>query len=88
MQQLFPFRLETNHSFTFVVLKHFPDDEHGKRLLERINLIDTIILEQRKATKGAKKKRSKMVGTSLFFLRILSFQKSSRILKDPAKNLF
>lgn len=51
-------------------------------------LIDTIILEQRKATKGAEKKRSKMVGTSLFFLRILSFQKSSRILKDPAKNLF
>ena len=66
MQQL----IETNHSFTSVVLQRFPEDEDGKILLESIN---TIILERK--PEGAKKKNSKMVGTCLCFLRVL--------FKDP-----
>ena len=53
MQQL----IETNHSFTSVVLQRFPEDEDGKTLLENIN---TKILEQKR--ESTKKKNSKMVG--------------------------
>lgn len=73
--QLYNNFIETNHSFTSVVLKRFPEDEDGKILLESI---DTIILEREE---GTKKKNSKRVGTCLCFLRIRSLM----ILKDPAK---
>jgi len=49
--------METNHSFTSVVLERFPEDEDGKILLESIN---TLILERKE---GTKKKISKKVLT-------------------------
>ena len=69
--------METNHSFTSVVLKHFPEDGEGKVLLERIN---TIILERKE---GTKKKNSKRVGTCLCFLTdsFKGHQGSSKILQ-------
>lgn len=67
--------IETNHSFTSVVLQRFPEDEDGKTLLENIN---KRILEPRR--EGTRKKNSKMVGTCLC-LR----QGSFKVIKDPQK---
>ena len=52
--------IDTNHSFTSVVLQRFPEDEDGNTLLENIN---KKILEPRR--EGTRKKNSKMVGTCL-----------------------
>jgi len=60
--------METNHSFTSVVLERFPEDEDGKILLESIN---TLILERKE---GTKKKISKKVGTSWFMFSQDSFK--------------
>ena len=72
--------MKTNHSFTSVVLKRFPEDGEGKVLLERI-----IILERKE---GTKKKNSKRVGTCLCFLMdsFKGHQGSSKILQRPNFN--
>ena len=52
--------LETNHSFSSIVLERFPDDEDAKLLLESVH---PIIRERKKGAVGAKKKKSYKVGT-------------------------